>query len=144
MTALTKPWRFRGDPQHFESETAGMVPIADATQGRPPLPTNWELVEGDDWGRAWQNGGLRLIETAARERDGRIWLHVSFSRAARLPDYNDSELVRRVFIGEDRESYAVFPPKSRWVNRHPYCLHLWTCLDAPEGVLPDFRHKGEI
>lgn len=142
--ALKSRWRFRGDVLDFHSQTAGMVPIENATNWRPTLPVNWRLIDGDEWGRAWQHNGLRLIETAARERDCRVWLHVSFSRASRLPDYEDSELVRRLFIGEDRESYAVFPPRERWVNRHQYCLHLWTCLDEPNGVLPDFRHQGEI
>lgn len=88
--------------------------------------------------------GLHVVETACTEKDGRRWHHVSYSRAGRYPSYEDQELVRRTFIGEDRESYAVFPPRSRWVNVHSFCLHLWTCLDAPDGLLTDFRHLGQI
>lgn len=27
------------------------------------------------------------------------------------------------------------------VNKHPYCLHLWSCLDGP--VLPDFTRGSD-
>ncbi len=117
-------------------------PIAVAKQS---LPRDWRIVREDDSGRAVERSGLCVIETVHREGDGRRWHHVSMSRASRLPSYEDLSLVRRLFIGEDLECYQIFPPRSRYVNRHPFCLHLWRCLDAPAGiVLPDFRHNGEV
>jgi hypothetical protein len=88
--------------------------------------------------------GLRVIESLNVERDEKCWHHVSCSRAARVPDWDDMKLVRQDFIGDDRESYMVLPPAERYVNTHLYTLHLWCCLDAPDGVLPDFRHMGQI
>lgn len=126
-----------------------MLPIAALIESRPGLPSNWRFIDGDEFGRAWQclsgtGAGLRVIETFARERDARVWHHVSFSRAMRVPTWEDVTLVRRLFIGEEVEAYQILAPKSRWVNVHPNCLHLWSCRDAPAGVLPDFRHLGQI
>lgn len=50
---------------------------------------------------------------------------MSFSRRSRTPSYEDLDWVRKAFIGEDRESIQVFPPKEEYVNAHPYTLHLW-------------------
>lgn len=109
------------------------------------LPASWRVTREDGSGRAATQKGLAVIETLNREADGRRWHHVSLSRASRLPSYEDVLLVRRLFIGECAECYQVFPPAARHVNVHPYCLHLWRCLDAPAGVvLPDFRHSGAI
>jgi hypothetical protein len=100
---------------------------------------------GPSWPGAFTHrNGLRVIETVNRERDGKLWHHVSASRQSRLPDWYDMKLVRQDFVGDDRESYMVFAPEARWVNTHPNTLHLWCCLDAPDGVLPDFRHLGQV
>lgn len=95
------------------------------------------------WWRHKSNG-LAVIETVNRERDDRLWHHVSVRRACRLPTVDDLKLVRADFVGEDRECYSIFPPASRWVNTHPFALHLWAPLDFPDGVLPDMRHLGQI
>lgn len=117
-------------------------PIAAA---RRPLPFSWRVLREAVDGRAVVQRGLHVIETLHREADGRRWHHVSLSRPGRLPTYEDVLLVRRLFIGEKVECYQVFPPAARHVNVHPYCLHLWRCLDAPDGVvLPDFRHGGQV
>lgn len=109
------------------------------------LPHWWNAI-GPSWPGAWQHqsNGLRVIETINRECDERLWHHVSVSRAARLPGWDDLTLVRLDFIGSDRESYIVLPPESRYVRTHPFTLHFWCCLDAPDGVLPDFRHLGQV
>jgi hypothetical protein len=102
-----------------------------------PLATNWP-------GTFTHPNGLHVIETVNRERDGKLWHHVSTSRRSRVPDWYDMKLVREDFVGDDRESYMVFAPAARWVNTHPNTLHLWCCLDATDGVLPDFRHLGQV
>ncbi len=55
-----------------------------------------------------------------------------------MPTYDDIQVARKHFIGEARECYMVFPTKGRYVNFNPV-LHLWVCLDAPDGVLPHFE-----
>jgi hypothetical protein len=122
------------------------LPVTDAIQGRV-LPKGWELVAGGtsrDDGAAWSNLqlGLKVIESVAIEQDGQRWHHVSVSRASRIPSWEDMCLVHRLFIGEETAAYQVHVPKSRWISIHPNCLHLWTCLDQPSGVLPDFARGG--
>jgi hypothetical protein len=128
----------------------GLADLPDAMRRRYTLMRSVRLVRP-----AWREiagflgafahaNGLRVIETVNVERDGKCWHHVSASRAARIPDWHDMTLVRLDFVGEDRECYMVLPPAERYVNTHPYTLHLWCCLDAVAGVLPDFRHLGQV
>jgi hypothetical protein len=59
-----------------------------------------------------------------------------------MPSWEDCRLVKDTFIGRDRRALQILPPASEYVNIHPYCLHLWSCLDG--AGLPDFRHGGQI
>lgn len=65
-------------------------------------------------------GGLRVIAS-----DGLGWEHVSVSRAKRTPSWDDMCRVKSLFWGEDDLVVQFHPPKSEYVNNHPYCLHLW-------------------
>jgi len=139
-----------------ETETRAVIDASAAGQSRaiaywrreartPPL--YWEhLAEHDSVNCAWYRhrslGVAVCVSTAVYGDD--VWLHVSYSRRSRMPDYEDGVMVKRDFIGIDREAYAVFPPVERHVSIHLYCLHFWCNLDHPDGVLPDFRAGGEI
>lgn len=118
---------------------------------RSRLPTyargaaTWRVVRELGDGCAWRGraGHLRVLETISREADGRVWHHVSVSRRDRCPTWAEVADVKNTFCGADREAYVVLPPAARYVNLHPTCLHLWSCLDgagaAPDGaILPDF------
>lgn len=83
--------------------------------------------------------GLRVIISGSTYDDGRRWLHLSVSRSDRVPDWEDLKRVKSRFFGDETTAVQVFPPNSRWVNVHPYCLHLWRCLDGEP--LPDFRER---
>ncbi len=111
------------------------------------LPKGWRLVRGghdlDDGAHYYhRDRGLAVIESFAVEEDGRCWHHVSASFASRTPTWEEMCLVHRLFIGEDVAAYQLHLPRSRWISIHPHCLHLWACLDAPHGVLPDFARGG--
>lgn len=93
--------------------------------------------DGATWVTTW---GLSILATVSTERDGREWVHVSMAHPRRLPTWDEIRDVRDIVIG-DRESYQVLPPKDRYVNVHPNCLHLFACLDGPQ--LPDFRVSVE-
>lgn len=71
------------------------------------------------------DGGLTVLVSEEHHSDGFTYLHVSFSRRSRTPSYEDLDRVRKLFIGEDRESVQVFPPKAEYVNFHAFTLHLW-------------------
>lgn len=106
------------------------------------LPASWRtLALGADGGMYERSDGLRVITSAAREEDGKRWLHVSCSRRSRVPPYEELVVVRNLFIGDDRAAIQVFPPRSRHISIHRYCLHLWCCLDG--SPLPDFARGGD-
>jgi len=82
--------------------------------------------------------GLYVIDSVSKESDGKLWQHVSLSRKSRLPTYDDIKLVKSLFIGDNKDAIQVFPKIENHVNIHPYCLHLWSCLEG--SPLPDFTH----
>jgi hypothetical protein len=102
------------------------------------LPSTWtEIACPIPTGRAYRSAnGLRVITTVATEQDGKAWLHVSVSRVQRLPGWLDLREVKDVFIGRDATALQVLPSSEKYRNQHPFCLHLWHCLDGE--VVPDF------
>lgn len=116
-----------------------------------PAPLYWMCIdrqrdEDGIYGAAWertQGHTLRVIESICKREDGRTWLHVSVSKPNRkIPTWEDVQTMRLAFIGEERECYMVFPTRERYVNIHPGVLHLYCCLDQPEGALPHM--EGEV
>jgi hypothetical protein len=43
--------------------------------------------------------------------------------------------VKSLFWDDEESVMQLHPPKSQWVNNHPYCLHLWK-QDSVEIPLP--------
>jgi len=124
-------------------------PIPHKTYRLPPagLPAGWQEKHGKyppEEARVFiHRDGLAVMVSKAQYGDGRWWLHVSMSRAKRIPTYEDMATVKKLFVGDDREAVQVFPKASKHVNINPYCLHLFSCDD--DGVLPDFTHgSGSI
>ena len=86
----------------------------------------------------WFRTPCDLLVCAALEEEAssRQWLHLSFSRADRMPDYADLQLVRRELIGTDRLSVQFFPAAEEYVNLHNFCLHLWAPWNF-EVIVPE-------
>lgn len=108
------------------------------------LPNGWVILQAFGDGYACQDRtGLRVIASTADMEDGRDWLHVSLSRADRLPSYADLKYVKEVFIAKDKWAAQLFPPVNEHVNIHQFCLHLWVPLT---GSLPwpNFGKDGTI
>jgi hypothetical protein len=110
------------------------------------LPSVWERdVEGEDgnrWIRHYPGGaGLSVIASVEFHSDRKWWLHVSVAHPNRLPSYDELADVKELFIGAERTAYQVMPPRSKHVNIHKYCLHLWHCIDG--DVTPDFTKGGK-
>lgn len=124
------------------------MPIAETerdltkTHSGLPAPADWHVVEPWGDGLMWERmTGQRItvIEDITVKADGRRWLHVSVAKPnKKLPTYEDLETARKLFIGPDRECYQVFPTADRYVNIGQ-TLHLWACMEQPEGVLPRFE-----
>lgn len=108
-------------------------------------PSGWHIIDRAEDGLLWQRlhgEAIKVMESTSVKPDGRTWLHVSVSKPSKskMPTYEDIQTMRRLFIGENRESYMIFPTQDRYININPV-LHLFACLDQPEGVLP--RMEGE-
>src|SRR5260221_483102 len=105
-------------------------------------PLYWLIVERRADGLMWlrtRGEPISVIEDITAKADGRRWLHVSVAkRKNKMPTYNDLQTARKLFVGEHRESYMVFPPTGRYVNIGN-TFHLWACMDAEAGVLPHFE-----
>jgi hypothetical protein len=109
-------------------------------------PAGWRLLQRGGDGAAYRlaaGGHMTVIESVAKEVDGRAWHHVSLARRDRDPTWRECIAVKEAFIGLDEEAYMVGPPAARYVNLGDHVLHWWHCLDVPEGaVLPDFSGVG--
>ena len=57
--------------------------------------------------------------------DGEGWEHVSVSLANRCPSWEEMSFIKNLFWDEDDLVIQLHPPKSEYINNHPYCLHLW-------------------
>jgi hypothetical protein len=56
------------------------------------------------------------------------WEHVSVSFTYRCPVWEEMCKVKDIFFNEEESVVQYHPPKSNYVNHHPYCLHLWKPL----------------
>jgi hypothetical protein len=83
---------------------------------------------------------MSVIASIAVELDGKRWVHVSVARPDRMPSWEDLVWVKEFVLGRESTALQVIPPRSRYVNQHPFCLHLWQCFDG--DVTPDFTQGG--
>lgn len=89
----------------------------------------------------YRYGTLQIFATVQPAADESPWYHVSYSRSDRVPDHDDTCLVRRVFFKPEALVLAVFPPTDEYVNHHQFCLHLWQRIGGAR-VVPDLRVPG--
>ena len=106
-----------------------------------PIPVGFPQLEGQ---RAFEHRNGRRVVLTVGQQDGRWWLHVSLSRAQHIPSYEDLADVKRTFVTDRYQAVQVFPRRERHINIHPYCLHLWACLEPEGDGLPDFGSEGTI
>ncbi len=98
-------------------------------------------LQGKD-GAKFRKGLLTVIYSIAKELDGKLWIHLSLARPNKYPTYEEIKQVKDIFIG-DVKAIMVFPESKHHVNLHPYCFHLWHCIEGDS--LPDFdRGYGTI
>ena len=66
-------------------------------------------------------GLLRVISSDG----GMGWEHVSVSLADRIPTWEEMCFVKDIFWDEEETVVQYHPARSKSINFHPYCLHLW-------------------
>ena len=64
------------------------------------------------------------------------WDHVSVSFSYRCPTWEEMCRVKDVFFHDEECVVQYHPPKSQYVNKHPYCLHLWRPIKAELPMPP--------
>jgi hypothetical protein len=74
---------------------------------------------------------------------GLDWDHVSVSipTERRCPTWEEMCYIKSHFWEDEEAVMQLHPPKSEWVNNHPYCLHLWR-PQKKEIPIPDSTMVG--
>lgn len=74
---------------------------------------------------------LKVIASDGALEDGsQAWEHVSVSLPNRCPTWAEMCAIKALFWGPEDTVVQYHPPRSDYVNNHPYCLHLWRPVDA--------------
>ncbi len=68
-----------------------------------------------------------VLQCLASDQEG--WEHVSVSTQKRCPTWEEMCFIKGLFWDETDCVIQYHPPKSDYVNVHPYCLHLWRPID---------------
>lgn len=86
---------------------------------------------GDDYGAFLVPGpcGRTLKVIASSGSDEIRWEHVSVSTHKSAPNWIEMCFIKDLFWDVEVTVMQLHPPKSEWINNHPYCLHLWKPLD---------------
>lgn len=97
---------------------------------------------GSDSGELWGAffitsplGRQLKIMSSGHDLDYR-WEHVSVSLNSRPPSWAEMCYVKDLFWREDECVVQFHPPRSEYVNHHPYCLHLWKPIDIEIPLPP--------
>lgn len=83
--------------------------------------------------KAGSHLSLRVIATDAHD-----WEHVSVSLPSRCPTWDEMCHVKSLFWDDEDCVMQLHPPRSRWINNHRYCLHLWRPVGFEILQPPDF------
>lgn len=87
-----------------------------------------------------------LIVSSGADETG--WEHVSVSTPRRTPNWQEMSFVKDLFWNEDECVIQFHPPKSEYVNNHPYCLHMWRptreSIPLPPRILVGIKALGVL
>jgi hypothetical protein len=104
----------------------------------------WVHVQPHSLGAgAWQHlpDGLRMLHSVGRWEDGRLWAHMSLSRAdGRMPEWHQLRDAHWLLYPALKGIQVVVPPSQHVTFSE--VAHLWTSLDG--DVVPDFGKFGTI
>ena len=91
-------------------------------------PKGWKELPTLPMGRAFskETSSLKVLSSLDEMEDGVLTLHVSVSRAKKLPTWEDLKAVKNVFMGMEVDAFHVIPAASDHINLHNYTMHLWT------------------
>lgn len=74
------------------------------------------------------------------------WEHVSVSTRRRVPNWTEMCFVKDLFWEFEECVVQYHPPRSEYVNNHPYVLHLWrnsrTPFPMPPSIFVGLKDRG--
>lgn len=89
------------------------------------------------------NGAFQWRKFFMIASDGMGWEHVSVSLQTRCPTWEEMCRVKNLFWDGDDCVVQYHPPKSEYINNHPFCLHLWrstvVVMPQPDAFLVGVR-----
>lgn len=90
--------------------------------------TMLQIIVGsaDDWA---ESGMLSVTH-------GPAWDHVSVSTETRTPTWEEMAWVKAQFFEPEECVVQYHPPESKYVNAHPFVLHLWKPCNADFPMPP--------
>lgn len=103
---------------------------------KSPIPGEWQLLEIRLDGYMFKRKQITVIISGSIELDNKRWIHLSIAHPKRMPKWSELVELRDIFLGSDKLCIQVLPAKSKHVNIHKFCLHIWHCVDG--NLLPDF------
>lgn len=71
---------------------------------------------------------LKILASPGDANEEIPWEHVSVSCRNRIPNWTEMCFVKDLFWEPESAVMQLHPPKSDYINNHPYCLHLWRPL----------------
>jgi hypothetical protein len=83
---------------------------------------------GDSYGLfalTTESGSILRIMANDAGADNEWWEHVSVSAGKRTPTWEEMCWIKDLFWNEHECVVQYHPPRSEYVNCHPFCLHLW-------------------
>lgn len=85
-----------------------------------------------------QNGFLAIPKRGLTVifSDGEGWEHVSASHPDRCPSWETMAWLKDQFWDPEATVLQIHPPRSTYVNAHPFCLHLWRQVGAAIELPP--------
>ena len=68
---------------------------------------------------------LKVIASSGDAELGVDWEHVSVSLENRCPNWPEMCFIKNLFWDAEETVMQLHPPESKWISRHPFCLHMW-------------------
>jgi hypothetical protein len=100
----------------------------------------WASNPGDDFGAFEIDGPsgrrLKIIVSPGDANENIPWEHVSVSCANRCPNWPEMSYVKDLFFDAEETVMQLHPPRSQYINNHPFCLHLWRPLNEKIPLPP--------
>jgi hypothetical protein len=100
----------------------------------------WGSALGDDFGAFRLPGpyldSLLIIASPGDANENIPWEHVSVSLKNRCPNWKEMCFVKDLFWEEEEAVMQLHPPRSQWINNHPFCLHLWRPVEEKIPLPP--------